>query len=221
MSKIWTATARSRYGDCLERQKSAATITSSSSAPVKKAIEDEEKFRRILNGKRNRDHQNSKNSRKKMNRRSPRKSFWPSQDEDVEDLDDDGKESAGMVIASNTKKSAATITSSSSAPVKKAIEDDEEEGFWKVEDDMSKTGEGTQIIDDLEEEKSTHRKPDGSIDYDYPRVHDKPKVVRTDVDMLRRRPETSTEFGGKTPWILALGPIQNSFGRVLSPVSGR
>ena len=114
------------------------------------------------------------------------KSFWPSQDEDVEDLDDDGKESAGMVIASNAKKSAATITSSSSAPVKKAIEDDEEEGFWKVEDDIAKTGEGTQIIDDdLEgEEKSTHRKPDGSIDYDYPRVHDKPKVVRTDVDML-------------------------------------
>ena len=38
--------------------------------------------------------------------------------------------------------------SSSSAPVKKAIEDDEEEGFWKVEDDIAKTGEGTQIIDD-------------------------------------------------------------------------
>jgi surface protein len=33
-------------------------------------------------------------------------------------------------------------------------------------------------------ERITHRKPDGSIDYDYPRVHDKPKVDRTDVDML-------------------------------------
>jgi surface protein len=103
--------------------------------------------------------------------------------------------------------------------VKKAVEDDEDEAFWEDEDNVAKTGEGAQIIDDdLEEQeaankkvvpkkdvnpwlakekastmaeeqaapvqKITHRKPDGSIDYDYPRVHDKPKVDYIDMDML-------------------------------------
>ena len=95
MSKIWTTTVGVRgYGDCLERQKVLpATITSSSSAPVKKAIEDEGEISSHSEQEAQQRPPKQQELAKEDEQKESPKSFWPSQDEDVEDLDSDGKES--------------------------------------------------------------------------------------------------------------------------------
>jgi surface protein len=126
------------------------------------------------------------------------KSFWPSNDNKM----DAGKEE---VVVANNK-----YTDAPRKKVERVVEDERDnmakdgEGPQIIDDDDLEEVEVTKVEKEVnpwishekaslenEEQTSnasvkriTHKKPDGSIDYDYPRVHDKPRLDKKETELL-------------------------------------